>query len=44
MVGSYIGATQTGKVKPAMMRLIIAVMLTAVTPIVVVRAILEFPD
>lgn len=44
MVGSYIGATQTGRMNPATMRLIIAVMLTAVTPIVIVRAIIEYPN
>ena len=44
MVGSYIGATQTGRMGPAMMRLIIAIMLTAVTPIVIIRAVLEFPN
>jgi uncharacterized membrane protein YfcA len=44
MVGSYIGATQTGNVNPALMRLIIAIMLTAVTPIVIVRAVIEFPN
>ncbi|NQW16185.1 MAG: sulfite exporter TauE/SafE family protein [Chloroflexi bacterium] len=44
MVGSYIGATQTGKVSSTLMRLIVAIMLTAVTPIVIIRAILEFPN
>ena len=44
MVGSYIGATQTGKANPALMRLTIAIMLTAVTPIVVVRAVMEYPN
>jgi uncharacterized membrane protein YfcA len=44
MVGSYIGATQTGKVSSTLMRLIVAVMLTAVTPIVIVRAFSEYPN
>jgi uncharacterized membrane protein YfcA len=44
MVGSYIGATQTGKVSSTVMRLIVAIMLTAVTPIVIIRAVSEFPD
>ena len=44
MVGSYIGATQTGKVSSTLMRLIVAVMLTAVTPIVIVRAVSEYPN
>ena len=44
MVGSYIGATQTGKVNPVLMRLVIAVMLTAATPIVIIRAVTEFPN
>ena len=44
MVGSYIGATQTGKVSSTLMRLIVAIMLTAVTPIVIIRAVAEYPN
>ena len=44
MVGSYVGATQTGKVSSTLMQLIVAVMLTAVTPIVIVRAVSEYPN
>jgi len=44
MVGSFIGAKQTGKVSAATMRLMVACMLAAATPIVVVRIFSEYPN
>ncbi|MQG88951.1 MAG: sulfite exporter TauE/SafE family protein [SAR202 cluster bacterium] len=44
MVGSFIGARQTGRIGDATMRLIIALLLAGTTPIVVVRIFYEYPN
>ena len=44
MVGSFIGATQTGRVDSNRLRLLIAVVMVVVTPLVMYRAWAVFPD
>jgi len=44
MAGSFIGAKQTGRISATMMRLMIAILLAAATPIVVVRMFSEYPN
>ena len=44
MIGSYFGARLTGRVDPNRLRLLIAVMLAVVGPLVIYRAIIQFPD
>ena len=44
MTGSFIGAKQTGRISATTMRLMIAVLLAAATPIVVVRMFAEYPN
>lgn len=44
MVGSFIGAKQTGRVSSTTMRLMIAILLAATAPIVVVRVFSAYPN
>ena len=44
MAGSFIGAKQTGRISATTMRLMVAVLLAATTPIVVVRMFAEYPN
>ena len=44
MVGSFVGATQTGRVDPNRLRALIGAVLLVVTPLVIYRAVLAFPD
>jgi len=44
MVGSFIGAKQTGRVSAVTMRLIIAILLAGTTPLIVVRMFSEYPN
>jgi uncharacterized membrane protein YfcA len=44
MAGSFIGAKQTGRISATMMRLMIAILLAAATPIVVVRMFSEYSN
>lgn len=44
MAGSYIGALQTGRVNPILLRTIIGLTLVGVTPLVILRAVSTFPD
>ena len=43
MAGSYVGANQTERVDGNRLRLIVALMLTSVTPFVAYRAFAEYP-
>ncbi|MBN4064338.1 sulfite exporter TauE/SafE family protein [Dehalococcoides mccartyi] len=44
MVGSFIGAKQTGRISATTMRLMIAVLLAGAAPVVVVRIFSEYPN
>jgi uncharacterized membrane protein YfcA len=44
MIGSFIGAKQTGRVSPVTMRLVIAILLAASMPIIVMRIFSEYPN
>ena len=44
MIGSFIGARQTGRISDATMRFIIALLLAGTTPIVVLRIFSEYPN
>jgi uncharacterized membrane protein YfcA len=44
MVGSFIGAKQTGRISAVTMRLIIAVLLAGTTPLIVIRMFSEYPN
>jgi hypothetical protein len=44
MIGSFIGAKQTGRVNPNTMRLVIAILLLASMPVIVVRIFAEYPN
>jgi uncharacterized membrane protein YfcA len=44
MIGSFIGAKQTGRVSSITMRLVIAILLAASMPIIVARIFSAYPN
>jgi uncharacterized membrane protein YfcA len=44
MIGSFIGAKQTGRVSSIAMRLVIAILLAAPMPIIVARIFSAYPN